>query len=94
MLTVTWDAPATDSASTYTVKIYKDADAFSSVAQSWTSLAWNNDPALPAGQGQLVYQSSSYTFTTPTLSLDPGALPMAACLVQTIETWSAAHNAI
>lgn len=74
-LTVTWDAPSTDTATSYTVKIYKDANAFSTVAQSWTGLAWNNDPALPADQGQLTYSGSSYSFTTPTLSLDPGVPP-------------------
>lgn len=68
-LTITWKAPATDTASAYTVQIFSDTGdtTFSGTAAgSWADLPWNDSPDA-AG---LVYTpaESTYTYTTPVLT--------------------------
>lgn len=76
-LTVTWDAPLTDTPASYTVRLYSATEAFSgSVAAEWTGLSWNNQP-MPS-QGFLSIpgdEQTGYAFTTPALTLPLGKLP-------------------
>lgn len=80
-LTVQWDAPAvSDTASSYTVKIYHDTDSSTfnnAAAGTWASIPWNNQPATP---GLVLGDNSDpenpqpgykYTLPTPT-GLTPG----------------------
>jgi len=76
-LTVTWDAPLTDTPASYTVRLYSATEAFSgSVAAEWTGLSWNNQP-MPS-QGLLSIpgdEQTGYAFSTPALTLPLGKLP-------------------
>lgn len=75
-LTVQWDPPAvSDTASSYTIKIYHDADdsTFTNAAAgTWASIPWNNQPVTP---GLVLGDNSDpenpqpgfrYTLPTPT----------------------------
>lgn len=67
---MTWAAPTTDTATSYTVRLYRSADAFAgSHVAEWAGISW----ILQPGQ-------TAYSYTTPKLDAAPYSLSLGKAL--------------